>query len=148
MRRFSCLLIFLLFLAASIVEAQSPRSAKDHVKRGLSRFSKGDLDGAIAAYDRAIEIIPQLAEAHLNRGKARRAKGDLNGAIEDYEKAIEIDPHTAVNNRDITQAYTNRGYIKSNQLDVDGALADFNKAIKYSPNDADTYFKRGRALLI
>jgi tetratricopeptide (TPR) repeat protein len=60
----------------------------------------------------------------------------------------EIDQSLAFNNHDITQAYLNRGYIRSNHMDLDGALADFDNAIKFDPNDADAYFKRGRAFLI
>src|SRR2546423_2805303 len=127
-RRFSWLLV-LLILAAPVVQAQSLHSAKDYVKRGLTRFSKGDLDGAIGDYSRAIELDPRHADAHLNRGKARRAKGDLDGAISDYETAIGIDPRIAHNNRDITQAYSNRGFIRSNQMDLDGAISDFNRVI-------------------
>src|SRR5918911_954053 len=126
-RRFSWLLI-LLFLVAPLVQAQGSHSAKDYVKRGLSRFSKGDLDGAIGDY--------------------RRAKGDLDGAISDYERAIEIDPRLARNNREITQAYSNRGFIRSNQMDLDGAISDFNRAIMFNPEVADFYIKRGRALLV
>src|SRR5262249_3362964 len=58
------------------------------------------------------------------------------------------EPQLALNNRDITQAYLNRGYIRSNKLDLDGALSDFDCAIKLDPNDAEAYFKRGRAFLI
>jgi tetratricopeptide (TPR) repeat protein len=148
-RQFFWLLLFLLVFAAPTVRAQNPRSAKDFVKRGLTRFTKGDLDGAVNDYTRAIEMDSRLADAHLNRGKAKRAKGDLDGAISDYEKAIEIDPRIAHNwNRDITTAYSNRGFIRSNQMDLDGAISDFNRAIKFNPEIADFYIKRGRALLV
>ncbi len=58
MRRFSFSLISLLVLLASAAtQAQNPDSAKDCVKRGISRFSKGDTDGAIADFNKAIEMI-------------------------------------------------------------------------------------------
>ncbi|MGZ9142429.1 MAG: tetratricopeptide repeat protein [Candidatus Binatia bacterium] len=57
-------------------------------------------------------------------------------------------PQLAENNHDITEAFLNRGYIRSNKLDLDGALTDFDRAIKLNPNDAEAYFKRGRAFLI
>ena len=74
MRRFSLPLLSLLFiLSISVAQAQNPLSAKDYLKRGNTRFSKSDMEGAMADYTKALEIDPQLAEAHLNRGKARRA---------------------------------------------------------------------------
>jgi tetratricopeptide (TPR) repeat protein len=148
MRRFSWLAILLLVICNTTLEAQTSEAARDYVKRGIARFSKGDVDGAIGDYDKALEISPRLAEAHLNRGKARRAKGKLDEAIEDYEKVMELDPRLTSNNRDIAQAYTNRGFIRTNNFDLDGALSDFDKAIEVAPTDADSYIKRGEAHLI
>src|SRR5437773_234183 len=144
----------LLFIAVGFLiafpltaSAQKPQSAKKYVKQGLERFGRNDIVGAIADYDRAISIDSNYAEAYLNRGKARRAAGDLDGAIEDYEMTAGLTPGLAANNHDITGAYLNRGYIRSNRMDIEGALADFDHAIKYDPNDAEAYFKRGRAFL-
>ena len=150
MRRFYLLLLSLLVLFASapIVSAQNPDAAKDLVKRGLQSFSKGDLDGAIADYSKAIELNPRYAEAHLNRGKARRAKGNLDGAIEDYERAIELDPQIALNNRDVIQAFNNRGFIRVSQYDMEGAIADYDRAVQVSPENPDPYIKRAEARLI
>jgi tetratricopeptide (TPR) repeat protein len=148
MKRLLLLAVLTLLVPAASVPAQRTDSAKKYVKHGLERFAKNDIAGAIADYDRAISIDPRLSDAYLNRGKAKRAAGDLDGAIADYEMMAELDVSMAINNRDITQAYLNRGYIRSNHMDLDGALADFDKAIQLDPNDADAYFKRGRAFLI
>lgn len=150
MRRFYLpLLSVLVLLASSQAQAQqNPDTAKDLVKRGLQRFSKGDLDGAVTEYNKAIELDPRLAEAHLNRGKVRRAKGNLDGAIEDYERAIEIDPQIALNNRDVIQAFNNRGFIRVSQYDMEGAIADYDRAISVSPENSDSYIKRAEARLI
>lgn len=149
MRRVSLpLLSLLMLLSCAPLLAQELASAKEYVKRGISRFGKGDTDAALSDFDHAIELSPGLAEAHLNRGKARRAKGNLDGAIEDYERAIELDARLTSNNRDITQAFTNRGFIRANQFDFEGAISDFDKAIQVSPSDSDSYIKRAEALLV
>lgn len=149
MRRYSFYVLSLLVLSvAASAHAQNPGTAKEFLKRGITKFSKGDTDGAISDFNKAIELSPQMAEGHYNRGKARRAKGNLDGAIDDYERAMELDPRLTSNNRDITQAYTNRGFIRANQFDIEGAISDFDKAIHVSPNDADSYIKRAEAHLI
>ena len=51
-----------------------------------------DRDGAIAAYDKAIEHNPKYAIAYHNRGKAKEALGQHEAAKIDFEKAKEIDP--------------------------------------------------------
>ena len=148
MKRISLVLLPLLILFTSATQAQTSRLAREYVKRGVARFSRGDIDGAIANYEKAIEISPQLADAFFHRGKARRAKGDLNGAIADYEVSIEIEPRVAENNVDIANAYYNRGFIRTNTLELSDALADFDRAITCRPRYTEAYLKRGEANLI
>jgi tetratricopeptide (TPR) repeat protein len=147
MKRISFLLL-LSILTAITIQAQSSRSAKDHLRRGIAKFSQGDIEGAISNYEKAIEMNPRFAEAFFNRGKARRAKGDLNGAIADFEACVEMDPRLAENNRDIASAYYNRGFIRTNGLEVYDALSDFDAAIRFNPNHVEAHIKRGEAHLI
>jgi tetratricopeptide (TPR) repeat protein len=56
---------------------------------------KGDLDGAIACYQKAIDLDPTFNLAHNNLGYSLAAKGDLDGAIACYQKALELDPKLA-----------------------------------------------------
>jgi tetratricopeptide (TPR) repeat protein len=147
MRAFTLPLILLLALAAT-APAQTPRTAKDFVKRAATRYLKGDLDGAIDDYSRALDAEPRAAEVYVKRGGARRAKGDLNGAIDDFNQAYDIDPLSVHNDRSVAEAYSNRGFIRTNKLDMPGALFDFNKALECYQGNPDLYFKRGRARLI
>ena len=117
---------------------QTPTTAKDYYDRAGERSDKGDLDGAIADYSKAIEIYPHYIAAYNDRGLARRAKGDYDGAIADYSKAIEIFPRFAF-------GYSNRGLARRYKGDVDGAIADFNKAIEINPRYAHAYNNRGLA---
>ncbi|HSF24033.1 MAG TPA: tetratricopeptide repeat protein [Blastocatellia bacterium] len=41
----------------------------------------GDLGGAIADYDRLIELTAHFAEAYTNRGNARQARGEIDEPI-------------------------------------------------------------------
>src|SRR5690349_15739335 len=105
-------LIFpVLLLCPSNSAAQHSRAAKKYLRHGLVRFSKGDLDGAIADYNRALEIDPKSAEAYVDRGKARQVKHDLDGAIADYESAVSLDSRLA-NHDEIAQAHLKRGEIR------------------------------------
>ena len=96
------------------------------------------MDGAIADYNRAIEIDPKNSYTYVNRGIAKKAKGHLDGAIADYNRAIEIDP------RDI-RAYSNRGNAKKAKGDLDGAIADCNRVIEINPKDFLSYCYRANA---
>ncbi len=113
-----------------------PFTANAYTSRGLARYRKGDVDGAIADYELAIQINPGLAAAYLNRGNTRYGKGDRDGALADWNHALRIDPRHY-------QAYNNRGVLRADLLDIDGALADFNQAIALNPRLAEAYYHRG-----
>ncbi len=85
------LLAFVLSLMLpAVAAAQTSAFAPNYNNRGLAKEGKGDHDGAIADYNRAIELNPKYAGACNNRGLAKQAKGDLDGAIADYNRALEL----------------------------------------------------------
>src|SRR5215470_17043211 len=95
MRRFPPLLFFLFALTASVTQAQTPRSAADYFHRGVARFAKGDLDGAIADYDRAIANHPLVASNGADHTDASSARGDLKDVIVNRGRSLAIIPLAA-----------------------------------------------------
>ena len=73
---------------------------------GVEKHEKGDYQGAIADYTKALEINPQDADSYENRGAAKDELEDFQGAIADLNKALQIDPESVI-------AYFNRGNTKS-----------------------------------
>jgi tetratricopeptide (TPR) repeat protein len=96
--------------------------AKLHTDRGVELKRKGDLDAAIADYDRAIALNAQDMFAYNNRGNAWRDKGDLTRALADYTAALRIDP-------DYAAAYTNRGRVHELRRDAALARTDYTAAL-------------------
>ena len=81
-----------------------------------------DFVGAIAAYDKTIELDPSYAVAYFNRGNAKASLGQTEAAIADYDTAIGLNSSYAV-------AYFNRGNQKA-QLDrIDEARQDFEMVL-------------------
>jgi tetratricopeptide (TPR) repeat protein len=70
----------------------SPASAKSHYFYGILLSSRGDDDGAVAAYDRAIAIFPAYSEAYHNRGNALARLGRRQEAAESYAACLRFDP--------------------------------------------------------
>ena len=50
----------------------------------------GDYQGAIADYNKALEIDPQGAFTYANRGLAKKFGNDLLGACDDWRKAGDL----------------------------------------------------------
>ena len=106
--------------------------------RGLAKLSLRDYRGAIADFDRVIEINPQHAGAYSNRGLAYYRWNNYKTAIADYDRAIEINPQHAI-------AHSNRGlaYYKLNNYKT--AIADYDRAIEINRQYANAYYNRGLA---
>ncbi len=110
----------------------------DYFKRGESKLAKGDMDGAIADYTKAINLNPRYEDAYGARGRADFLKGEMEGAIADCSKVIELNP-------EYSDAYLLRGLARKAKGELDGAIADYSKAIELKPDFADAYNDRGDA---
>jgi tetratricopeptide (TPR) repeat protein len=107
----------------------------DLVNRGIEKGKQGDLDGAIADFNRAIELNPKDDAPYYNRAQARRLKKDAAGAIADYTRAIDLGSTNPA-------AYNNRGNARAENNDQDGAIADYTRAIELKPDYARAYYNR------
>src|SRR5207249_3630465 len=110
----------------------------DLVNFGIEKAQNGDLDGAMADFNRAIELNPKDDAPYYNRAQARRLKNDTAGAIADYTRAIELGSTNPA-------AYNNRGNARAENKDRDGAIADYTRAIELKPDYARAYYNRAVA---
>jgi tetratricopeptide (TPR) repeat protein len=76
---------------------------------------------AIADYNSALLLNPNLAQAYFNRGAIRLQMENSLAALADFESAIRLD-------RDFAKAYFNRGVTRYKLRKVQGAFEDFQKA--------------------
>ena len=97
-----------------------------------------DLEAAVDAYTKAIELNPALAEAYNNRGNAKADLGQHEAALADHDRTIELNPTLAT-------AYYNRGNTKRSLGQYDAELADYDRAIELAPTFAAAYNNRGYA---
>ena len=105
---------------------------------GYLRVGKSDFKAAVNAYDKAIELKPDLAEVYNNRGNAKSDLDRHEAALADYDKAIRLKP-------DYAAAYYNRGNTKDDLGQHEDAIADYDKAIELKPDSAEVYYNRGNA---
>ncbi len=112
------------------------QSAVKFFQRGLDKARRGDYQGALADYNQALQLDPNLATVYNNRGLARASSGDISGALADYNQAIQL-------NFNFAAPYNNRGLAHAQQGKFREALADYNQAIVLDPNLAETYNNRG-----
>ena len=106
--------------------------------RGNLWFGKKDNDRAIADYDQAIKLNPNMAETYNNRANAWYNKKDYDRAIADFNEAIRLKPV-------YPDAFRNRGDSWQHKKDYGRAIADYNETIRLSPKDANAFNNRGGA---
>ena len=88
--------------------------------------AKGDVDGGIANYDRAISLDPSKAIFYSNRADAWNRKGQYDRAIADADQAIRLDPR-------YVRAYLHRASAWDSKGVYDRALADYDPLFASSP---------------
>lgn len=103
---------------------------------GVAREHLADLKGALAAYDKVVELDPKDAEGWEARSRTHESLGHFDEAIDDASKAIDLDPA-------MTRAWINRGVARQGKRDHAGAIADFTKALELDPKDSLAWYNRG-----
>ena len=98
-----------------------------YLKRAEANSEKGDLDGALVDFGKAIEMKPDSFEAYIERGTAHLNKKALELAVSDLTKAIELSPRSAM-------AYSRRGDAWEKKGDTAKAKADYQKAVEFDAN--------------
>jgi tetratricopeptide (TPR) repeat protein len=87
---------------------------------------------AIARYDEAIRLNPELAETYNSRALAQQQLGQEEPAIQDYIEALRRDP-------EYFEAYCNLGVIYADQGQHTQAVENYTQAICFNPQDAMVY---------
>jgi len=124
----------------------STRVARSYLNLGVALDATNDLDGAIGAFKRSIQLRPDNADAYYRLGAAQFRKAatakDYPEVIETYKKALELGP-THVN-ASVAHFFLARMYAATGQNEL--AVASADEAIKMKPDLAQAYFVKGKAL--
>jgi tetratricopeptide (TPR) repeat protein len=97
-----------LSLFVGFLSSCSPQvTAEDYFNQGKNFYENKKYDQAIACYNEAIKLNPNLVKAYNNRGIAYIVETKYDQAIADFNKAIEFEPSNgkAYNNRAVAYWY-------------------------------------------
>jgi tetratricopeptide (TPR) repeat protein len=155
-------------------DGQTPeQKAELFFEQGLLHNFAEEYAKALASYDKALEIKPDLHEAWNNLGYALGNLGRLEEALASYDKALEIKPdlHEAWYNLgnalddlgrleeaitsydkaleikpDLHEAWNNLGYALGNLGRLEEAIASYDKALEIKPDKHEAWYNLGNAL--
>lgn len=131
-------------LAESLqVKASVPdASAIDWLNLATARLSLKDYEAAIHAFDKALELSPQLATAYIGRAYARTAADPQKSilALADYDAALDTDPRLAF-------VWVNKGNLYYDAQDFTSAISCYSKALDIDPSLGNALYNRGLTYL-
>lgn len=120
---------------------QFPDSALVFNNRGNYRKLTGDLQGALADFEKAIALDDTLGVAYINQGWCLLDQNKPAQARPCFEKALSLSLPPPLQ----FKAYNLRALANSALGDADASLADYNAAVKLAPREATIYEERACA---
>ncbi|MCD6308086.1 MAG: tetratricopeptide repeat protein, partial [Candidatus Latescibacteria bacterium] len=153
--------------------AKSPGKSRPYHYLGLARQRKGDIEGALAMYRRALEKDPGNAESLANIGLLRYDAGRYDEAAATFRKALGLKPSDAaissnlgnalvrlkcydeavkayraaiLNDPDNSSYQSNLGHALLRSGRIDEAIAAYREAVRLTPESASLQYRLGEAL--
>lgn len=105
----------------------NPLSTIGHAKLAAALLDQGQGGEAIAHYQRALEISPNVAEIHNNLANILAQTGQVDAAIKQYQKAVELKPNNAAYHYNFGIALYQKGEISE-------AITQFHEALRLKPD--------------
>ncbi|HVQ07579.1 MAG TPA: tetratricopeptide repeat protein [Allosphingosinicella sp.] len=98
-----------------------------HVNRGILRLRRGQVDEAVADFDRAIALDPEQPESYINKGAAMMRRNNAESAVQLFTVALE---------RNTTRpalAHYGRAMAQEELGNVAAAYRDYRRASELAP---------------
>lgn len=98
-------------------------SAESHraFEQGYRQLQNRNYQGAIAEFNRAIQLDPNFKEAYSGRGLAQLQSGQVPQALDSYNRILQLDPKSAI-------AYSGMALVRSRLGDERQAKLDTEKS--------------------
>jgi tetratricopeptide (TPR) repeat protein len=109
--------------------------ADAYLHRGIAYYSKGDLNRALAEFNKAIRLHPKTPNAFTYRGNIYAARNEPDRAIADYAETIRLDSTSAA-------AFWGRGIAYIKKSDYTRAFDDLGEVTRLQPSNAIAWNNR------
>ncbi len=113
---------------------------KNTFNDGNTLYRRGDLEGALEAYNKVIEYDATFYQACYQIGVISTRMGDVDQAIDYYQKALDVSPT-------FYKGWYALGLAQKKISDSEGAMQSLQKALDINPTYARAYSVMGEILL-
>jgi len=97
------------------------------LNRGILESALGNQDAAMASYDKALDVMPELPEPWVGRGNVLFLRGDRDGAIAAYDRSLAM----GITRRHVV--LLNRGMAYEARSELALAEQDYRDALLIAP---------------
>lgn len=104
-----------------MIDNRIRQQAEDHYYAALDLVLEGEPEGALAEYERALEVDPTFTEAMHGLAKTLQDMNQLDEAIAVANRIVELDPDDVLAHTSLSVCYQKKGMVPE-------AEAEGNKA--------------------
>lgn len=119
---------------------KDPARYEELKEKGALHLNVEQFDDAIACFERALELRPDLPEAHFNLGVAYKGAGRLDQALARYQHALTLQP-------DFAAALCNASVVLKAFGKLRESIDYLRRAIAARPGLADAHYNLGAVML-
>ncbi len=112
----------------------------EYLKLAKTLLTYNQKQEAIACYEQALKLNPNLSQAHHNLGEIYSREEKWQAAISSYQKAIKLNPKFSWSHHSLGKAFAN-----THQWEK--AIYSYQQALQLNPQAAVTYHCLGDALV-
>jgi cytochrome c-type biogenesis protein CcmH/NrfG len=121
------------------------QSVVDHYQAGTEYHKAGNLDSALAAFERVLQTDPGNADACVAMGDIHLQAHRYSEARQAYQRALQIDAWSAEAHLGVGNVFW---YGRQVEGRIDSALAAYRKALELEPSNAKGNYYTGKALSV
>ena len=139
-----CLILVLSGYPAGALDTKEDAQGLSHYIVGVYSEDLGDLDGAIAEYQKALKADPESSVLHLNLASVFIKKNDLPSAIAQLKRSIELEPLAVEPHAILALLYASAN---KEDLAAEEYTAALKNASKLEPKNIEIYKSLGAIYL-
>lgn len=119
--------------------------AQTLLDKGKQLYRDDQDTDAVAAFEQAVKLDPDLAEAHFRLALGYEALGKQEEAESEYKKAVETYKKHLDANEDDAEGHYNLGQTYANLGQYSEAIREYRQATRLKTDDPDIYYDLGVA---
>ncbi|MGK7930316.1 MAG: tetratricopeptide repeat protein [Microcystaceae cyanobacterium] len=122
----------------TVDQQKVPETVEEWFNLGLQMAQLGNLEEAVANWDKALELNPQLTQAWHNRGNALATLGRTEEAIQSLDRSLDLNPEDP-------QTWNTKAHIFYERQQWEEAIACWDKVLGLQPNLPQVVYNRACA---